>query len=292
MRKNSVARQKPTKGEIIRRIIIVIASAVLVVCLALLGAHFYKSWVNQHRYDTIAKSYGSSAVSSYASASSSIYPAGMLAAFQSLYDKNHDVKGYIKIPGTKVDYPVMQSADNDYYLHHTFDRLVDDHAALFLDYRDKISPQSDNLIIYGHNMADGQMFGQLNFYQKIDTLKDSSVITCNTLYGNYKWKVFAVFMTNTEPKLGYVFNYLITDFSSDTSFNSFVNEAKARSMFNIPVDVKPGDKLLTLSTCAYELPDGAERFVIMARRVRDGESETVGAASVNNSCVGPTSAVK
>lgn len=277
-----------THGEVIRKVIAIVAFTVLVVCLVLLGIRYYNSWQNRNRYSSLAKTYGSST----ASVVSSKYPAGMLPEFYALYDKNPDVKGYIKIPGTKVDYPVVQSTDNDYYLHHTFDKVVDGHASLFLDYRNSLKPQSTNLIIYGHNMADGQMFGQLNFYQKIDTLSESSVITFNTLYGDYKWKVFAVFMTNTDTKLGHVFDYLKTDFNSDTDFNAFVNEAKARSMYNIPVDVKSGDKLLTLSTCAYELPDGAERLVIMARRVRDGESTAVGAATVNNSSVGPTSAVK
>ena len=274
-----------SRGEMIRKVVAIVAFTVLIVCLILLGIRYFNSLQNRNRYNSLAKTYGSSAASGK-------YPNGMLPEFYALYDKNPDVKGYIKIPGTKIDYPVVQSSDNDYYLHHTFDRVVDGHASLFLDFRNRLSPQSDNLIIYGHNMADGQMFGQLNFFQKIDTLSGSSVITFNTIYGDYQWKIFAVFMSNTDSKLGYVFDYLQTDFNSDAAFDSFVSEAKARSMFNIPVDVKPGDKLLSLSTCAYELPDGAERLVIMARRVRDGESAAVGTASVNKKSVGPTAAVK
>jgi SrtB family sortase len=214
----------------------------------------------------------------------------MLTEFQTFYDRNSDIKGFLTVPGTAIQYPVVETADNNYYLDYTFDKQADAHGTLFLDYRDSVSPQSKNLIIYGHNMHDGQMFHDLRNFQLIDTYKTSSVITFDTLYGQYKWKVFAAFMANTEPSQGYIFNYLITDWNSDSDFMSFINEVKTRSLFNIPVDVQPGDSILTLSTCAYEF-DG-ERLVVMARLVRPGEDLSVGAVTKNKSSLDPRSAMK
>jgi sortase B len=279
-----------TKGEVIRKLISIVAFVVLVVCVVILSKHFADSFANANRNKRLASEYKSKPASSTVS---SKYPAGMLSEFYTLYDQNPDIKGFLTIPGTPVQNPVVQSSDNEYYLEHTFDKQANGYGTLFLDFRDVINPQSQSLIIYGHNMADGSMFGQLNKFQEIDTYKTSSVIDFNTLYGDYKWKIFATFMANTDPKQGYVFNYLDTDFSSESAFTAYINEVRARSLFNIPsVDVKPDDKILTLSTCAYELPNGAEREVIMARRVRDGESLDVGPVTWNNTSVGPTSAVK
>jgi SrtB family sortase len=214
----------------------------------------------------------------------------MLPKFQPFYDRNSNVKGWLTIPGTAIDYPVAEAADNNYYLTKGFDKQDNDHGALFLDFRDSVSPQSKNLIIYGHNMQDGQMFHDLRDFQLIDTYKTSSVITFDTIYGEYKWKVFAAFMANTEESQGYIFPYLITDWSTDSAFTSFITEVKARSMFNIPVDVQSGDSILTLSTCAYEFE--GERLVVMARLVRSGEDLGVGTVTRNKSSLDPRSQMK
>lgn len=215
---------------------------------------------------------------------SSHYPAGMLPDFYKLYDTNSDIKGWISIPQTVVNYPVVQSTDNDYYLHNNFNKAADNYGSLFLDYRDNINVQSQNLIIYGHNMKDGQMLTSIVNYQQTDFYKTSSLITFNTIYSHYSWKVFAAFIANADPKDGYVFNYLVTNFSSDNDFNSFVKEVRARSLINTPsVDVVPGDTLLTLSTCYYSSNNA--RFVVMARRVRPGESTNIEPATRNNNAL-------
>jgi sortase B len=274
-----------TKGEVVRKLIFIAAFVVLVVCVVKLSIYYADSLSNDAKNRQLARAFKEAPSSSSSSTVSSKYPAGMLPKFQPIYDQNSDVKGWLTIPGTAIDYPVAEAADNDYYLTKGFDKQDNDHGALFLDYRDSVSPQSKNLIIYGHNMKDGQMFHDLRYYQNIDTYSTSSLITFDTIYGEYKWKVFAAFWANTEPTQGYVFNYLITDWSTDSAFTSFITEVKARSMFNIPVDVQPGDSILTLSTCAYEFE--GERLVVMARLVRSGEDLGVGTVTENKSSLGP-----
>lgn len=186
-----------------------------------------------------------------------------------------DFAGKLIIKGLEIDFPVVQGNDNSYYLKHNIDGEEDKHGTLFADYRNSLVRLNDNTIIYGHNMLDGTQFGMLNMYKSIDTYKACPVITFSTAHKNYKWKVFAAFLINTEPKHdnGYVFNYLRTDFSTDDEFYDFYNEVMERSYFITDVEVTPEDKILTLSTCSLLLDDS--RFVVMARLVRDGESENV-----------------
>jgi len=214
----------------------------------------------------------------------------MLQNFYSLYDANSDIKGWIIIPNTLINYPVVETSDNSYYLSKGFDKADDRHGTLFLDYRDNINPISQNLIIYGHEMQDGQMFHSIRNYAKVYFYNSSPIITFNTLYSNDKWKVFAAFIANTVPRQGYVFNYLITNFSTSNDFTSFINEVKARSLIKTSVDINPSDTLLTLSTCTYELPEA--RFVVMARRVREGESLEVDKGVINKNHLGPTKPMK
>ena len=214
------------------------------------------------------------------------YPAHMLSEFYKLYDTNHDIKGWLSIPNTVINYPVVQATDNDYYLHNNFNKTADPYGSLFLDYRSNISPQSQNMIIYGHNMKDGQMLTSIVNYQQTDFYKTSPIITFNTIYGHYSWKVFAAFIANADPKDGYVFNYLINNFPSDDTFNNFIKEVRARSLINTPsVDVVPGDNILTLSTCYYSSSNA--RFVVMARKVRPNESTAVEPAVRNENALSP-----
>lgn len=261
------------------KIVSLAAFVVAVVCLTRVGMDFARSAKNRHLAGSLAAETSSTPVSSQP------YPAGMLARFQALYDQNPDIKGWITIAGTGIDYPVVQTADNSLYLTNDFHRQKSDYGTLFLDYRDSIQPSSRNLIIYGHNMKDGQMFHNILKYQQTDFYNSAPVIQFDTLYGAYKWKVFACFIANASEKDGYVFNYLRTDFPSDGQFTSFINEASARSLIKTAVDVQPTDTILTLSTCTYEYNDA--RFVVMARRLRDGESEMTAPATRNKTALNP-----
>mgnify|MGYP004534344587 FL=1 len=195
--------------------------------------------------------------------------------YAELKNKYADFAGKLIVKGLNMDFPVAQYTDNSYYLKYTFDKVEDKHGALFVDYRDDLINLSHNTIIYGHNMRDGTQFGMLSMYKKLSTYKSCPVITFNTIYKDYKWKVFAAFLINTKPEddNGYVFNYTRTEFANDEEFNEFYKEALERSYFTTDIDVTPQDKILTLSTCSLLIDDS--RFVVMARLVRDGESESV-----------------
>jgi len=279
-----------SKGETARKLISIFSFVVLVICTVLISSYYINSYLNDKRNKQLKSIYNNASSLSESGSRNSKYPAGMQQNFNSLYDANSDIKGWIIIPGTVINYPVTETSDNSYYLSRGFNKTKDKHGTLFLDYRDNINPMSQNLIIYGHEMQDGQMFHSIRKYAKADFYNSSPVITFNTLYSNEKWKVFAAFIANTVPSQGYVFNYLITNFSSSNDFTSFVNEVKARSLIKTSVDVNPGDTLLTLSTCTYELPEA--RFVVMARKVRKGESLDADKAVINKNHLDPVKPMK
>lgn len=187
---------------------------------------------------------------------------------------NPEICGWIKIDDTNIDYPVLYRPDDtDYYLLHNYKGENTRYGSITVDARCTEGTNSRNVILHGHHMRDGQMFadilkfGDLNFSQK------HPVIQFDTVDSKMKWKVFAVFKTNTLPEQGEIFNYCMTHFPNKSSFIEYVTEIRKRSLIDFPTDVKITDQLLTLSTCSYEYKDF--RTVVVARKLRTRESEEV-----------------
>lgn len=198
----------------------------------------------------------------------------VLADFKNLLEVNPDTIGWITIPDTKVDYVVVQpSEDNDpeYYLYRDFYGNYSKYGTIFMDYRSTLD--SKNLILHGHHMQDGRMFAEIRKYADLEFYKTNPTFTFNTIYEKSQWKVISVFKTNTLEEHGEFFNYLRGDFATDYDFINFIYELRERSIIDCPVDVNENDTLVTLSTCAYDFDEF--RFVVVARKVRDGESEDV-----------------
>lgn len=206
----------------------------------------------------------------------------VLAKYKELLEVNDDFVGILKIPLLdSEDMKVVQCEDNETYLTRNFNSEYSVYGTLFVDYRNKIDNFDTNTIIYGHKMRDGQIFGHLNYYKDIENYKEYPTIKFNTIYEDGTWKIFAAFIANIYDSQdnGYTFPYLTVNFPSDEKFTEFIEDVKSRSYYtNDSVDIKPGDKILTLSTCCYEFEDS--RFVVMARRVRDGEDENVDTSKV------------
>ena len=210
----------------------------------------------------------------------------VLAKYKDLLKTNSDFVGLLRISLLdKDDMKVVQCDDNEKYLTTNFNGEYSVYGTLFVDYRNSVENLDTNTIIYGHNMRDGQIFGHLNYYKDIENYKDYPTVRFNTIYEDGTWKIFAAFIINIYDSQdnGYTFPYRTVNFPSDEKFLDFIEDVKSRSYYtNDSVDIKPGDKILTLSTCCYEFEDS--RFVVMARRVRDGESDEVDVskAVINN----------
>ncbi len=204
-----------------------------------------------------------------------VFPQNIQLKYAKLYATNNDFVGYLEAKGVNLSLPVVQTNNDDTYLEKNFYGQSTKYGCPFVTYLNKIEPLDLNTVIFGHHMNDKTIFGALDHYKSIDGFKSAPVITFNTLYKNYKWKVIAAFITNAEEKddNGYVFQYYFTSLSTQERFSAYLNELAQRSLYDTGVDVLPTDKLLTLSTCSHEFEDA--RFVVVARLVRPGESAEV-----------------
>lgn len=186
---------------------------------------------------------------------------------------NADTVGWITVPNTKVDYPVVQSDDNAYYLDTGFDHKFTRAGAVFMDYRNvfgyNVSEHSDNIVIYGHNMANNSMFGSLRRYrQDLDYYRTNQFIELSSNYDRFTYVIFGLVIAEGSPEADWRY-WDMEEFANEQEFNDYVNTVRQKNMVDIEVDVKYGDQLLTLSTCYSDADD--TRFLVIARKVREGE---------------------
>lgn len=204
-----------------------------------------------------------------------VFPAGIQLKYAKFYAINQDFVGYISIDELGVGLPVLQSEEKEYYLRRNIYKKNSKYGCPFVPTENDMEVLDRNTVIYGHNMSDGSIFAPLNKYKTLAGFKKAPVIQFDTIYGTYKWKIIAAFITNAdkEDDNGYVFPYNFTKLQSDADFMKYIELLKERSLYDTGVDVISSDKILTLSTCAYNF-DSA-RFVVVARMVRPGESPEV-----------------
>ncbi len=199
----------------------------------------------------------------------------MLIKYANLYAANPDLRGWITIAPFGIDMPLAQGADNSYYLKRDIYKKWTEYGVPYFDYRNSTYLLDRNTIVYGHNMKySDKIFGMLEDYKTVDGFKRAPTIQCNTIYEDYTWKIYAVFITNSEAKddNGYVFNYTFTRLP-DEKFKEYISYVDKRALYTTGVDILPTDNILTLSTCCYDF-DSA-KIVVLARLVRDGESAEV-----------------
>jgi len=192
-----------------------------------------------------------------------------LPEMAALYEKNSDLVAWIQIPEV-LDLPIVYR-NNDYYLTRDFNKQKNASGTIFLDVNHPFRERTQNLLLHGHNMKDGTMFGHLVQYLHDDTyLRYHPFIYFDTLWHKEQYVIFAVLNVSLDPKDERFFNYFTHDtFSSDKEFAAYIRQLQLRSQYAIPIDVTPSDALLTLSTCLEE-----DRLVIVARRLREGETRS------------------
>ena len=187
-------------------------------------------------------------------------------SYQRLFEANEDMIGWLKIPGTEIDYPVMQTSNNEYYLDHNYNQEYDKNGSLFLDKDCDVVKRNTNLIIYGHHMKSGKMFGNLNKYSSESYYKEHSTIQFDSIYEKGTYQIMYVFRSRIYNEDEIVFKYYqFIDAASEKEFNSNMQEMAALSLYDTGVTASYGDELLTLSTCDNSEEDG--RFVVVAKRI-------------------------
>lgn len=275
--------------EIVSKVFTQLMAVVLIVCLVILGDYFRAGFVNARLNSTLSDLYGNVA--------DALGGGKLLPNAEALLAINPDTVGWVKIEGTKVDLPVVLRKDpeegNTYYLTHNFQGDKAKAGTVFIDYRTTVEAhkQSDNVVLYGHNEADNTMFGDLDRYKHdLDFYKEHPVIQFNTNYEMGEYKIIGYFVTNVLAKQaadGVVFDYHNYIDMDQARYQDFIDNVLLRTQINTGVDVQYGDKLLTLSTCSSEFEPS--RFVVVARKVRSGESAQVdtSVAAVNKNAKEP-----
>lgn len=190
----------------------------------------------------------------------------ILPEYQPIYERNSDLVGWIKLEGTHINYPVMQTPDSpDYYLNRNFDKQTSKAGAIYVREACDVFKPSDNVVIYGHYISSGQqMFTHLHKYTKKSFWQANQYITFDTLYEHHTYQVFAVFKTSADPGRGYPY-HRFNDALDKEDFDKFISDVKGLSFYNTGITPQYGDKLITLSTCEYTLTNG--RLVVVAVQV-------------------------
>lgn len=174
-----------------------------------------------------------------------------ISDYQDLKSINSDLIAWIRIPNTVINYPIVQNPNDEYYLTHNFEKQENDGGTIFAESAIKNPFEDENTILHGHNMRDGSMFAGLNQYKEEDFFKNNKNIYISTKNACYIYEVFSAYVekVNENP-----YRY---GFSSNEEYVKFLNELKNKSMFQSNVDnLKETDKIITLSTCSYEVDDG------------------------------------
>lgn len=180
--------------------------------------------------------------------------------FDELLKINNETIGWIQVNGTNINYPFVQTTNNDYYLNHSFDKSYNGGGWVFLDYRNDLSKSEKNTIIYGHGRQNQTIFGTLKNTLKNEWLenKDNHIIKLSTKYENTLWQIFSVYRIPTTN------DYIRTKFLSDTDFKNFANKILERSIYDFNTTINETDQILTLSTC-YNNDD---KIVIHAKLIK------------------------
>lgn len=190
---------------------------------------------------------------------------GKLICYKEIYEMNNDTVGWLKMEGSKLDYPVMQTPDDpNYYLYRDFEKKNSTRGSVYAWGEADIEEPSDNITIFGHNMADGSMFAALNAYTSKTAWDQNSLIFFDTLTDFHTYKIFAVFKTSANVGQGFSYHKFV-DAENEEEFNEFVSTCKKLAFYDTGITPVYGDKLICLSTCEYTLDNG--RLVVAAVRI-------------------------
>ncbi len=191
----------------------------------------------------------------------------VLPEYNLLYTQYPDLVGWIHIDDTQIDLPVMQTADNDYYLHRNIDGAEDVNGTLFLDCRADYKKPSTNLIIYGHNMKSGAMFGGLKQYLDESYVAGHDTIQFDTIYEKQTYQIVAVCLSQVGYQDEGAYRYYnFIEAENEDAFNAFLENIRNCAVYDKTQDVTSSDNLLTLSTCNNYVEDG--RLFVLAKKIQ------------------------
>lgn len=190
----------------------------------------------------------------------------LLVDFEGLMAENSDIVAWIQIPALDISYPVVQGKDNDYYLHHLFNREENKNGSIFVDYHNQSDFSDDNTIIYGHNMRDGSMFGTLDHYQDQELYKQYPCFYIYVPGYVLEYRIFSCYAGRTWG-IGYTYH-----FPDPEEFQDFIDKIRSYAGYGTGTEADVKDNIVTLSTCVNSKRD--YRYLVhgkLVRKIRNGE---------------------
>lgn len=186
--------------------------------------------------------------------------------FDKLKKKNSDTVAWIKVNGTNIEYPIVKTTNNDYYLTHSFDKKYNSAGWLFMDFKNKFDGTDNNMVIYAHNRRDGSLFGTLKniLTKEWQNNEGNFIIPFITETEKTEYQVFSVYRIEEEDY------YITTNFGTNSEYQKFIDNIKSRSEKNFNVDVTTDDQILTLSTCA---DNNKFRVVLHAKKIKNKKKD-------------------
>ena len=263
------------KRERKRRIMMAVCMFLCIISFGYLGAYYQVSAKSAREFEELTALKEAGAQGAYSGSKKvEIHLADkdetvpdILPEYEKIHQKNQRLIGWVKIDDTIIDYPVMQTVNNEYYLDHNFNQEEDRNGCIFMDYQCDVVKGCDNIILYGHHMKSGKMFGTLNKYSKESYYEEHPTIQFDTIYEKGTYQVMYVFRSKVYSEEDVTFKYYqFINAASEMEFNSYLNEMAALSLYDTGVTAGYGDKLLTLSTCDYQEKKG--RFVVVAKKIK------------------------
>lgn len=261
-----------------RKLVIALCSVAAAGCLGYFGIYSYFNYRTSSTYESLSdlRDARASAASAAPPAATPQYtlddapeePREVLEEFKALLNKNQRLIGWLKIDDTNIDYPVMQTVDNEYYLSHNLNQEYDKNGSIFMDKDCDIVDPSTNYILYGHHMKSGQMFGNLDRYSSEKYYEEHPYIQFDTIYERGTYQVMYVFRSHvySEDEIAFKY-YQFIDVNSEQEFDSYMQEMAEMSYYDTGVTARYGDQLLTLSTCDSQEKNG--RFVVVAKKIEE-----------------------
>lgn len=253
-------KKRKTAGDILRYIILIIAACVFVFSVVQLVRIFLEYRAGTQEYDRIreyVQEDPKEETEQPEEGEAEDRPVPPAVDWESLKAINSDIIAWLQIEGTEISYPIVKGTDNDYYLHHTFEKNYNSAGSIFVEYTNSSDFQDCNTIIYGHNMRNGSMFGLLKkYFQSQDSLPGQYVWIC-TPEKDYRYEIFSSHVVDAAGEAYTLFS------APDQQFQQYLDNMKAQSLVDFGVDVTKEDKIITLSTCTG---NDATRFVVQAKR--------------------------
>ena len=250
----------------LRRILFLIFFAVFVFSAAAVARYAANSYAQKRSYQHLVELAEQSAENETAQPVQPQEPT-MLARYEALYRENDDLVGWIKIDGTNINYPVVQSKDApNFYLKHDFEKNYTDYGCPYAQQNCDVQAPSDNVVLYGHNMKDGTMFCDLTNYKSESFWAQHRTIQFDTLTQKNEYTVIAAFKGEADELFAY---NAFVDAATPEEFDAYVAAVKELALYDTGISATYGDKLITLSTCEYSFENG--RMVVVAKRTTEAE---------------------